>query len=237
MRIRSAAAVAALAALAAGCTPGGGSDADAPPEDRPTFSADIEDSEFCPTGEDVEALESVPENDALDLHNNNTYLVPAATSGGFGGTLDCSYFYMVSDDPVDRIETDFATPRADLTVLETAVDPAAHPEVDRSAFPEAPDYFQVTGWEHTATEEETEICLSDVGYMYESCADGRTLVMEIYTLTGYDSNVEMEIQVEYRYGGHPDEYGSDEAEEVEIRSREIAAEFLRLLTERLPTTG
>jgi hypothetical protein len=229
---------AALVALAAGCTTGGGDDA---PEDRPTFSAGIEESEFCPTGEEVEELESVPQNDAMDMFYNGQNVTAAATSGGrtsgSGGTLHCGYFSMVSDDPVDRIEQDFATPSADLTVLETSVDPAAHPEVDRAAFPEAPDYFQVTGWEHTATEEETKICLSDVGLMYEECEDGRTLVMEVFTLTGYDSNVEYEIKVEYRFGGHPDEYGSDEAEEVEYRSREIAADFLRLISERLPATG
>lgn len=245
MKIQSTAVLAVMVAIAAGCTSEDPSDTNpepsaspensesAPVEDRPIYSADVSEEEFCPTGADIQDLDGVPENDAIEVFYNGTRTTEQADQPA-AGKLDCDYFYLASDAPVERIADDFATPGAELRILEDAVDPSSHPDVDPSLFPEAPEHFQVTGWAHTATEEESQICLSGTGWLYKDCEDGRSLLMEVFTLTGFDSNLEVEIQVEYRHGGDEAEHAADE---IASRSRQIAAGFLLELTERLPTTG
>ncbi|WP_026929414.1 hypothetical protein [Glycomyces tenuis] len=248
MRLRSTAILAA-ALLAAGCTSSDAADdpsgaaserpsaSESPSEsvsaDRPIYGAEVDPHEFCPTGPEVEALESVPENEAVELYHNATVYPDEEGEQAEAGGVSCPYAYMAGEEAVERLDADFATPAAELEVLGEAVEA----EPDPSAFPEAPEHFQVTGWEHTGTEEEAAVCLSDTGLLYKECEDGATLVKEVFTLTGFDSNLRVELQVEYRYGGDPASYGSEEAAEVEERSRLIAAEFLAVLIERMPTAG
>ncbi|GAB3995414.1 hypothetical protein GCM10029992_12590 [Glycomyces albus] len=255
--------VAAVAVFAAGCStsenPGDGApepDAPAssePAEDRPIYGADVTENEFCPTGKAIEALDSTPDNPQVELWHNGTAEAEALDSTSDAsqvalhhdgtdystsraqsqtGSLDCRYFYMSGDEEVDRISADFALPEAELEILDEPVEPGDRSILDSSEFPEAPDNFQVTGWEHTATEAETEICLNI--YLFEECEDGGTLVREVFTLTGFDSNLEVALRIEYRYGGDPAEYGADQFAEIEARSRRIAAEFVPLLIDGLP---
>ena len=205
-------------------------------EDRPVYSSEIPEEEFCPTGKEIEALESTPENDAVEMYHNATHsLEPQPETPT--GPLDCFYFYMAAEEAPDRITEDLATPAAELEVLDEPVDPGSRTVLDHADFPELPDYFQVTGWDHTATEEEPNACLSSTGLLYERCEDGHTLMKEVFTLTGFDSNLDVQIQVEYRYEGDPAEDGSDRLEEIESQSRRIAADFFPMLIDRLPTAA
>lgn len=243
-------AVATAAALfAAGCSAGGGTDDAAPSdpsspsdaassevaEDRPIYLPEITSNEFCPPGPDFEALDSAPENAQLEIYHNAVHSVGDQSDPEPTRELDCDYFYTPGDEAADRLSQDFATPAAELHILEEPIDPASRSVLAPADFPEFPDHFQVTGWDHTATEEETDVCLSDVGLLYEECEDGQTLVKEVFTLTGFDSNLDVTLLVEYRYAGDPAEYGPDQVDEIESRSRQIAADFLPLLLKGVPT--
>ncbi|THV42764.1 hypothetical protein [Glycomyces buryatensis] len=246
MRIPKTAVLVAMAVFAAGCTAtedsgaGGSAPTESaedrtttePVEDRPIYAAGVSEEDFCPTGEEIEELESTPESDQVELWHNGTMSLEGTVDPA-PEELHCSYFYMEGDAPADRITDDIATPVTDLVILEEQPDPEDSPALDPAEFPEFPEYFQVTGWDHTATEEETETCL--MIYLYGDCEDGETLVMEIFTLTGYDSNLQVQIQVEYRYAGDPAESGSDRAAEIESQSRQIAGELLPVLIDRVPT--
>ncbi|WP_199039746.1 hypothetical protein [Glycomyces salinus] len=251
MRIKMTAVLGTLALFAAGCAAaedsGAGDSATEdsgagdsipldPVEDRPTYTTGVTTEEFCPTGEEIEALSSTPESPQVRIWYNGT-VYPEGGVDPAPEKLYCDYFYMAGDAPEDRITDDIATPVIELRILEERPDPEDGPAPDPAEFPEFPAHFTVTGWDHTATEEEPETCLEDADdYRYGDCEDGETLLMEIFTLTGYDANLEVELQVEYRYAGEPAAPGTDRAAEIESHSRQIAAELLPVLTDRVPTT-
>lgn len=66
--------------------------------------------------------------------------------------------------------------------------------------------------------------------------DGRSIA-PVFTLTGYDSNLQVDLQIEYRYSGDPAASDSDRAAEIESASRQMADELLPVLLERVPTEG
>jgi hypothetical protein len=239
VRTRSTLAVVAVAVFAAGCSASNGDDRPRPSDpsaDRPNYAADVSEEDFCPSGGEVEALESTPENTRIEIHHESTSS-PAGGPASGSRTIDCPYFYIPSEDPVERITEDFATPDVELAVLDERIDPDGREVLDFADFPELPDFFQVTGWEHVGTEEEADICLSDVGLLYGECEDGQTLVKEVFALTGFHANLDVTIHVEYRYAGDPAEYGEEQAARIESHSGRIAAELLPLLLDRLPTAG
>ncbi|THV43044.1 hypothetical protein, partial [Glycomyces buryatensis] len=165
MRIQKTAVVCALALFAAGCAATGEQGTDDaglsdPIFERPTYTPGVSVDDFCPEGEEIEALEATPESSQVRLWHNNVISIDGTVDPA-PEKLACSYFYTKGDEPLDRLTDDIATPVVELNILEEASDTEVNSALDPADFPEFPEYFQITGWDHAATEEETETCLTD----------------------------------------------------------------------------